>query len=364
MSDQVTLIRDPAAFAALAADWDACLATMPGAQPFLTHAWLSAWYAELGSAAQLRVFVLRRGGILQAAAPLCLRRGRYYGLPVRELVWLGDRTSDRMQFLARGEDPALVRDLWPHVAAHDEGQHLLRLEEVPADSATAVAVPAAGRLVAREPSSHLPRVAVGDWDAFEATLARKFKAELRTRTKLFADWGAWRLETDVGPAAAEQLARMAELETLSAKGTGGYAFLAQPANRRFLGRVLREPGPVLPVLLRLEVGDLLVAYLLCLAHGDALSAYNMAYRPGYEKGSPGKWLLHQAMFWANARGLAVFDFLRGAHDLKARWHPDERTNCRLAVFRAGVVGTLLHVAVFRARPRLKRWLSPRRARPR
>lgn len=354
----VELIIDPTGFAALAGDWDDCLATMPGAQPFLSHAWLTAWARAHAGTAALRVFVLRRDGRLAAAAPLCLRSGRYYGVPVRELVWLGDRTSDRLQFLARDEDGSLVAELWRHVRAHDDGQTLLRLEEVPRESATAAVVAAGGPLAVREESSHLPRVAVADWPALEATLTKKFKSELRTRPKVFDSWGAWRLEIATGADTATHLPDMAALETASAKSAGGYAFLADPVNRAFMAEVLAAgAAPYTPVLLRLVVDDQLAAYLLCLAHGDTLCAYNIAYRPGYEKGSPGKWLIHQAMLWAHDRGLQVFDFLRGAHDLKARWRPTERVNCRLVVFRGGVKGRLLHTAVFRVRP----WLKARRA---
>lgn len=360
MTDTFTLIRGGDEFAAIGAEWDACLETMAGAQPFLGHAWLSAWLAERAPDAALHVLLLRRDGRLRAAAPLCLRRGRYYGVPVRELVWVGDRTSDRLQFLARDDDPEAVRAVWTRLEAEDAGETLLRLEEVPVTSPTATAFAADRPRSAREESSHLPRVAVGDWQALEASLTKKFRSELRTRTKVFDTWGEWRFELETGAAVGAHLERMAALEAASAKGAGGYAFLADPANRSFLAQVIAGGGPATPVLLRLEVGGELVAYLLCFAHGGTLCAYNIAHRPGYEKGSPGKWLIHEAMRWANGQGLAEFDFLRGAHQVKARWRPDETVNCRLVRFRPGPTGTLLHAAVFRLRP----WLKSLRATPR
>lgn len=349
------VIRTVDGFAAIAGEWRECLATMPGANPFLTHTWLSAWYDTLGGGAELRVVVLRREGRLVAAAPLCRRHGRYYGVPVNELVWIGHRTSDRMQFLIRDQDPVLADELWRCIGRLDDGTQLVRLEEVATPSVTTEVMSAADGRIGREASSVLPWVQVDDWEAFEKAVPRKFRSELRTRVKVFDSWGSWRMDVTAGEGVAPLLPRLAELEETSAKGAGGYAFLAESAHRELLTRVLAaRDWEATATLFRLEVDDTLVAYLLGFVHGGSFCAYNMAFRPGYEKGSPGKWLFHEAMRWAHENGLREFDFLRGASYMKSRWRPRERRNSRFVAFAPGLTGWALATAVFRVRPWLKR----------
>ncbi len=352
----VDVVRDDERFFALQPEWDSCLRTMPGGDFFLSHAWLRAWRRTIGREAALRVFVLRDDDGILAAAPLCRRRGRWYGVPVREMVWLGDGTSDRTQLLVRGGDRTAAALLWRRLAAHDEGQQMARLEEVPVGSVTAeVARVETGRL-GREPSSTLPWVRLsGSWEEIEARLPRKFRWELRTRPKVFAGWGVWGQGVVRGTEVAGCLAEVAELERTSAKASRGYAFFQDRKNYDFFRHLLADPTfPAEPVLFTLRVDGALIAYVLGFVHRGVLSVYNIAFRPGFEKGSPGKWLWHQAMRWAHERGLAEFDFLRGASEMKARWRPDERRNLRLMIFRPGVIPGSLHLATFHVRPALQR----------
>lgn len=353
---EVELITGKGDFASLREQWDEAVAAMEGANPFLAHVWLTAWCRHLAPEAKLRVFVVRNGDRLLAAAPLALVRERYYGVPLRALIWIGDRASDRLQFVARTEAKGAAAALWTRIREHREGQALVRLEEVPAGSLTDHTVAVGGGRVGRELSSVLPYVDLSrSWEEFEAQLPRKFRSELRTRTRVFDQWGRWKLAVTRGAETARQLGRAAAVEQESAKVAGGYALLADPAQQAFLAEVLAgEDWGVEPVLFHLEVDDAWVAYLLGFVHHSALCAYNMAYRTSYEKGSPGKWLFQEAMRWAHAQGLATFDFLRGANYMKSRWRPERCRNCRLVAFAGGPLPAALHAAVFSLRPRLKR----------
>ncbi|MGX2996321.1 GNAT family N-acetyltransferase [Streptomyces sp. JNUCC 64] len=99
----VEVCRDPAAFDALADEWDALFARGRAATPFQHHAWLRSWWTSYGRPGQLRVVLVRdggdpdagngreggRGGELIAAAPLTLVRR-----PLPALVPLGGAVSD------------------------------------------------------------------------------------------------------------------------------------------------------------------------------------------------------------------------------------------------------------------------------
>lgn len=113
----VTLCRDLADFADLAAEWDALHRRCPTATPFQSHAWLHSWWLSYGVSGRLRVLLARRDGRLIGAAPLMLAHR-----PMPLLVPMGGAISDFFDILVDGEDTdaavtALERGL-DRAAAH------------------------------------------------------------------------------------------------------------------------------------------------------------------------------------------------------------------------------------------------------
>lgn len=72
----VELCTDEGTFAALAGEWGRLHDACPSATPFQSHAWLHSWWLSYGTPDGLRLFLVRRGGELVAAAPLMRVRPR------------------------------------------------------------------------------------------------------------------------------------------------------------------------------------------------------------------------------------------------------------------------------------------------
>ncbi|MFE4449395.1 GNAT family N-acetyltransferase [Streptomyces sp. NPDC056796] len=108
----VTLCRDLADFADLAAEWDALHRRCPTATPFQSHAWLRSWWLSYGVPGRLRVLLARRDGRLIGAAPLMLVHR-----PMPLLVPMGGAISDFFDILVDGEDTAAA------VTALERGLH-------------------------------------------------------------------------------------------------------------------------------------------------------------------------------------------------------------------------------------------------
>jgi len=349
------VVRSREEFAGMRSAWNEAVDRMPGANPYLTHEWLTAWLETVGRRCELRCHVVRDGSRIRAAAPLVCRPARYYGAMVRELIFAGDATSDRLQFIADRADAEAHAALWRSIRAALDWRTIARLEEIPAGSPTDRTAPAGALTRGREQSSTLPFVAVAEsWDDFEGTLPGKFRHEMRTRPRIFAGWGAWELTFHRGAEVAALVDAMAELETASAKRAAGHAFFADPVNLDFMRRLLALGPPPEPLLTRLLVDGAPVAHSLGFIHHGVFCGYNLAFRPGYEKGSPGKWVVHQTLRWAHEHGLAGFDFSRGASILKQRYRSQNDHNVRIVVFPSNPLLRLLKVVVFDVRPRLKR----------
>lgn len=349
-------------FAAIAEPWDSCLLAMDKPSFFLTSSWLLNWWTAWGRDRTLCILIVKDGERILAGAPLFRHRTRYYKVPVRELTFVGDRTSDRQEFIHRpGQEEALT-EIWRHLQAGRADHDLIRLEEVPVESATLAAAEQAGLGLASEPTSVLPCIRCStSWEDFEKTLSRKFRAEMRTRTKVFDSWGDWDFVVKQGAEVVPELDEIRDLELQSLKEDRGYALFADPRNESLLRRIIAvDDVGITPWLSLLRVEGKIVGYLLGFVFADKYHAYNMAFLPDYIKGSPGKWIMHNTIRHVFEAGCGEFDFLRGANYMKSKWHPDLRENLRAVAFCSPLLDATLRPAVFRLRP----WLKNMRARSR
>jgi CelD/BcsL family acetyltransferase involved in cellulose biosynthesis len=356
LSYEIREIENLDGFLALAPAWDACLAASGRGSPFLTAAWLAAWWRAHGQGRSLRILVAFARERLVAGAPLCRGPGRYYGVSLRETCFVGDGTSDRQGFPVLPGHEAALEAIWRRLRESPRGSAIVRLEEMRADEPAIPRGRGVWPALESERSSLLPYLDLtSGWAAIEAGLPRKYRSEMRTRPKVFDTWGDWSFRRFRGDEVHVRLDETVAVERASHKTSEGRTFYGDPRNLDFMRRLLAEPGPLEPLLSVLEVRGTLVAYLLGFVHDDVYHAYNTAHLPGYEKGSPGKWVMHRTVQACGEDGLRGFDFLRGASYMKSRFRPEDRPNVRAVAFGRGPVPSLLRLAVFRIRPRLLRY---------
>jgi CelD/BcsL family acetyltransferase involved in cellulose biosynthesis len=355
--------RTPDELSSLAADWRQLDEAAVARSPFLTWEWLSAWWTHCREDAEPAVVTAYDGTTLVGAVPLVKRRRAYYRVPVVELAFMGDPASDRQFILDRTADGAATDAIWQFLLTNPLRVDMLRLEQVPEDSRTATRSQAFGNGPVVEVASRLPFIEIKEsWATYEKGLSRKFRSEMRTRPKVFEAAGPWRLDFVRGPAAADWVARLAEVEIASHKMDGGRAFLATDAHRALLTAfaAASTPGRVECVVSALIVNDKVEAYLYGFIADGKYHAYNMAFLPTLAKGSPGKYLMHETIRFVFEAGCREFDFLRGESYMKDKWDPALRANVRIVHFYPGIRGAALRWMVFTARPAIKRWRERRR----
>jgi CelD/BcsL family acetyltransferase involved in cellulose biosynthesis len=190
-------------------------------------------------------------------------------------------------------------------------------------------------------------------------LDRKFRSEMRTRTKVFDGFGTWNLVHIQGSDVLRHLQEIARVESESTKKDRGHAFFQKPWHLACLKRFIEASAgsEVVPVISELRISDETAPYLLGFEYDRKYHAYNMAFVPQYRRGSPGKFVMHQALRYAHDAGLTEFDLLRGASFMKLEWKPGVRENVRCVRFSRSPLGRSLRWAVFQARPLLKNELA-------
>src|SRR5215216_5192665 len=93
----VDFVEDEAGFAALEEEWEDLYEHCPSATPFQSWAWLYSWWESYGGGYELRLIVVRDGGLLVGLLPLMVPRGLSFG----RLLLIGTGSTDYLDVLAR-----------------------------------------------------------------------------------------------------------------------------------------------------------------------------------------------------------------------------------------------------------------------
>lgn len=285
------------------------------------------------------------------------------GLPMRELALASNVHSNRADLVAasgfeREVGAAIAR--WACVMRMQWS--VLRIGGVPEDSAVLRAFrEELDRLdfpLGAKPAEHPPWIAIDRGAAaFEASLASKWKSNLRNREKRMAAIGPLVHTTIDGPVAdlEDRLEACFALEAKGWKGAGGSAIASDPITKRFYKTIAEEAAAAGTLRLHeLRVGDRLAAFQLDLEANGIEYILKIGYEPELAKLSPGGLLLKRVIAAAIARGLTRVDLLGDDMPWKRDWTGNLRPHQTFFAFGRGPVGQALHALEFLVVPVAKK----------
>jgi CelD/BcsL family acetyltransferase involved in cellulose biosynthesis len=338
--------RGGAALTLLGAEWDALAATSPS--PFLTSAWLRAWWSAFGRGEPVCPSLHGADGRLRAAA-------LFQRAPFGGLVAAANVHSDDWDAVA--EDDAARAELWEAVARLDV--RYVRLAGLRLGRGTAAAEGAltgAGfRLLAapgnRSPFLELP--APGEDVLAGAT--RNLRSQVRRRRRQLEREGELTFRTITGGDELDPaLDALLRVEASGWKGRRGTAIASSAATRglyrRFAHSAARA-GWLRVHLLELD-GRPIAADLGC-AIADTGFLVKTGYDESLHRFSPGLVLRAEVLQALTDEGLRGYDFLGPNDPYKLRWTADVRPRATIRALRGAAVppGAAYHRAI---RPTLKR----------
>lgn len=334
-----------------AAEWDA-LADRLGAPPFLRAGWFEAWHRAYGQG-ELRVLEVREDGRLTGVLPVEVQdRGvrsatnshtPLYG-PLAEdadaergllaqLLELGGRTLE-LSYANR-------RATWT-----GELEKLLR-----------GASRAVRRSVLMETQAHPPYVLTeAGWDAYCATLSRKFVKDIRRRRRRLEEQGSVSIEVQrTLDGLDEALAEFFELEPSGWKEDAGTAIASRDSSPRFYADVAR--WAVSHDALRiysLRVGGRAIAAEFDLDWAGARYSLKSGFSPEYRSYGPGQLLTYECLHDTFTEGLRSYEFLGTDEPYKMNWTDSTHELVRIRSFPRTVTGDLRAIRHHRARPLIRR----------
>lgn len=317
MATTAEWLEDEREFEPLQREWDD-LAVQ--ASPFVTHAWVLAWWRAFGRG-RLRICVARRDGRLVAGLPLVDQRG-----------WLVSPTNAHSPRFQPVGDVADIARLLRMVVG--DGPPVLALEHMPVDdpavSGLAALSVAARRLTWIEPGRRSPIVeTTGDPHDYLASRGRHVRRELaRLRRKLVAEHDAvvtpFAQATDPGPAIEEML----QLEARGWKGRRGTAILQSDEATAFYHDIATRWADAGELRISsIRSGGALVAVDLCVVSHRRAWIPKGAYDERFARYSPGRVLLLAEIEAALDSELQAVELLGDADRYKLAFATSSRSLC-------------------------------------
>ncbi len=344
---EVTVVRDPAAFPALAADWDALLARAACDTVFLTWDWLTSWWEVYGGDIAPCIVCVREDGRLVAAAPLKIEPRRRYGMRVRQLEFIGTGRAvcpDFLDFVVEAGREAELVPVLLDALARTSGWDRIALSDVLATSVARPALEGSMAAGGLRPFVQEDRVCPylplpATWAEMEQRLTHNFRRNHRKKRKrLGATLVTWQPGEDVAAALATLAAlHQGRMET---SGRGGnfrkpdyFAF-----HQRFAARAAARGWLYLAFL---EKDGRRIAGRYGFLYGGTYYAYQSGFDPALADESPGEILLGMVIEDLIARGAREFNFLRGPQPHKFHWTDKTRHTLRIEGWRRNALGPTL-----------------------
>ncbi|MFG1603995.1 GNAT family N-acetyltransferase [Actinoplanes sp. NPDC049265] len=342
----VEIRRGDAALAGLAADWDGLHARCAGAAPFQSYAWLHSWWRSYGRSGALRVFLVRHGGTLVAAAAFALRG--------RVLVPIGGDLTDFTDVLLDDEQAAAAAHVLATALIRDRGWHTMDFGEARPGAATArLLVPAWPGRVFETPGSLCLELAAGPFDDLVAALPAHSRKTVRRRLNQLRK-AAPEITTVPAASAGPAVAELLRLHQKQWEGRGG-----NPAHRTaaFAEHLTRSVTAMIEsghaALIEYRFAGRLQASSLLLIGNDLVGGYLFGVDPALRgRIDVTTMLLADALGLADRLDRPTMSMLRGDEAHKSTWRPSEVRNRRLLLVRPGSAGGTAYARGVLARRRL------------
>lgn len=331
----IELIDNADRFTALEREWNELLAESPAESPFLTWAWLNAWWSHLASGRRLAVVAVRDGDLLTAIVPLCASRGRVPFVWRYELMGTGFAGSDYLDAIVRrGFEDKAHQAIAEFLKQKDAALHLVRLPHDSGLSRLAGPLTEAGWSVRTTTDGFCPFVRLSNhsWDSFLSTIGPAHRATTRRRLRSLATKFSMQFEQVADDVMREYaLAKLFDFHRVRF-GSKGTAFQNMAMRAFHLDATRRLQTAGMLRLFTLRLNDELVGVMYGMSFKNRFYFYQHGHEQRLQTLGIGRAVLDLSIRAALEEGLAEFDLLYGGEAYKSAWTSDKRTLLRLEAF--------------------------------
>jgi CelD/BcsL family acetyltransferase involved in cellulose biosynthesis len=366
-------IRSEVGFAALRQEWSDLLDRSASRSVFLTWEWLYASWRSVTPDLPLYIIAVRDGAErLLGLGPFCIVRTAK-PIPMRTLVFLGTECvcSEYLDIVA---DPGLVHEvvgcIWAAIRQEMHAWDCIRFTDLLENALVREHLVPLARdcdfLVLEDKGQICPYFVFGNGrKGFWEALSPNQRSNLRRRARKFLELGTTFEVVDSMDRLPDALGMLFELHAKRWSERNQRGVLADEAIRRFHGEVVSLLGPKEQVrIYTLRMNGKVVASLYALEYKNHLFYYQSGFDPEppaprlkESQYAPGFVLMGRVLEDAAERGLAEFDFLRGAETYKFRWTDTYRVTRSVTLVPRQRWNAVLQIGIEQTAATIKRGLK-------
>ncbi len=338
--------------------WQEIYDANPNHTPYQSYDWLSAWWRYLGEGELRIVHVRDEQDETLGYAPFFLRRS-YYGLPLKNLAFIGVKRTDYLDFLVRrGSEEPFFNLLFSWLYEQRDEFSFIELKDVPDTSSN---LPFLFAIIGK----HFPVFAVEnsricvtiplpeDWDGFLARLGKRTRKDVGYDRRYLAkryetELVEYRNGEDVHKG-YEDLVRVYNERWQDEKGATRYAESDAAQFEKAVCERFAQSGAYRLWVLYADGRP--VAGISGYERNQKIYADVYAHSPEFHKLSVGNVVLGHAFEKCIGYGLKEFDLSRGDEPYKYRWKGQEKRNYHIRIFTShkammwdGLVEQIYHTA--------------------
>lgn len=328
------IVRDEAAFLALAPYWDHLVDQVAIASPFLRWDWMRLWWEHCRGDATLAVGVLRdREHVPQAIAPLMLARetdgARRHLTALSFLSGFGAAHGERLDFIVpAGREDDLTPRLCQVLRELRPDCDLVRLNFLPQESPNTPHILSALKKNFTH-ASVLNRTACRiitvpeKWEDIEMRHSSSWRGNLRRSCKAFEQAEGSTTLSGVGMLHAHAFSELLRLHA-SNFPEGVSTFTTPEAalfHQRLAERWLPTGRALMPLL---HANGTMVSAVYGFVERDQFFQYQAGWDTEQARLSPGKMAVRWTLICLMQRGLRTYDMMPGEYEYKRRWADSER----------------------------------------
>ncbi len=317
------LLRSPAEFHAISAEWKKLFLRCPDATPFQHPSWLLCWIAAFRPHDLIGIEV-REGNRLIGLAPLLIypRNGE------RVLAFAAGGVSDYLNILAELGGESLVIDRVLDAAQTIPDWTVLDLTDLSGDSVLLRSLLGRGHAQKHDVCYVLPLPRTPE-QLLESLTKRQWAnlRNARSRTRREGEASIERASATDFPEFLDDLVRLHTIRWNELDQNGVLSDSRLLEFHRGLAPALLKDG--LLRLYRLRLNGHTLAAIYSLFHRETVFCYLQGFDPPFSRLSPGTQLMFAVIEDAVRLGMRRFDFLRGEEGYKLHWRPEGEPTYRI-----------------------------------
>ncbi|MDQ4096065.1 MAG: GNAT family N-acetyltransferase [Actinomycetota bacterium] len=330
--------------------WDE-LAPRSEPSPWLERGWISAWWRAFGGG-RLAIVALGNRDRVSALIPLARRWGALRSTANWHTPTFGIMAEDAD---AARDLAAAVFALAPrHVSLYfvQEGHAYF---DACREAARVAGYATTSRVLERSPYVDTS----GDWSAYEESLARKMRTEMRRRRRKLEEMGEVTMTIHDGKSRLGPLLEDGfRVEAAGWKGSAGSAIASRPETLGFYTEVARWAASSGSLRLGfLRCGGRAIAFDFAIETGGVHYLLKTGIDPAFSKYGPGMLIRKEMIESAFKSDVHTYDFLGRDDAWKMQWARNTHERLLFQAFRPDLGGRMDSAAFRYGRPAVKRLLG-------